>query len=155
GGSIGLYSVAIARALGAAQVDYLDAEVKRLELARSLGANAIEGRFPKRLGPYPITVDASANPAGLACALRSTEPGGTCTSVGISYAIETPVPLLEMFTNGITFTTGRSHSRGIIPEILTLVQAGRLRPELITTETATWADAAEALTTFTTKLVIT
>ena len=31
-------------------------------------------------GPYPITVDASGDPDGLACALRSTEPDGICTS---------------------------------------------------------------------------
>ena len=90
GGSIGLYAVDIARALGASQVDYIDQNHSRLECAQTLGAHPLQGPPPYRLGPYPITVDASADPAGLACALRSTEPGGTCTSTGIYFAPETP-----------------------------------------------------------------
>jgi len=38
-GSIGLYAVGIAKALGASQIDYLDNDLGRLELAKSLGAN--------------------------------------------------------------------------------------------------------------------
>jgi alcohol dehydrogenase len=154
-GSIGLYAVSIARALGAGQIDYIDLDAQRLEVAQSLGAHVIDKGVPKRLGPYPITVDASANPAGLACCLRSTEPGGVCTSVGVYYATETPVPLFEMFVNGVTFKTSRAHSRGIIPHVLELTRSGALHPERVTSETATFEDAIDALLGFTTKLVVT
>jgi threonine dehydrogenase-like Zn-dependent dehydrogenase len=154
-GSIGLYTVAIAQALGATQVDYIDRDPKRLEVARSFGAHVIEGGIPKRLGPYPITVDASAHPNGLACCLRSTEPGGVCTSVGIYYGPETPVPLFEMFLSDVTFKTSRAHSRAIIPAVLELTRTGALHPERITSETAAFEDAADSLLNFTTKLVIT
>src|SRR4051794_2082449 len=41
-GSIGLYAIDVARALGAARVDYLDHDPGRLALASDLGAEAIE-----------------------------------------------------------------------------------------------------------------
>jgi alcohol dehydrogenase len=154
-GSIGLYAVAIASALGAARVDYVDRDAQRLAIADGLGATCLDGGIPKRLGPYPITVDASAEPAGLACCLRSTEPGGVCTSTGIYYTPQTPIPLFEMYLGDVTFKTGRAHARAIIPEVLNLVQSDRLHPERVTSETATFTDAIDALLNFTTKLVIT
>ncbi len=156
-GSIGLYAVAIAQALGASQVDYVDWDPGRLETASALGAKIIEGAaaLQGRLGPYPITVDAGANPDGLACALRSTAPEGICTSTGVYFAHATPVPLREMHTIGLTFKTGHSHSRANIPAILSLVQDARIHPERVTTEIARWDEAPEALSNFRTKLVIT
>jgi len=156
-GSIGLYAAAIARALGASQVDYADQDTQRLETAQALGVNAlaIGNSFPKRLGTYPLTVDAGANPQGLTCALRSTEPEGTCISTGIYFAHEIPLPLREMYYTGVIFQTGRVHARPAIPEILTLVREARLEPEKITTEFALWEEAPQALGTFHTKLIIT
>jgi alcohol dehydrogenase len=154
-GSIGLYVVAIARALGAERVDYVDHDARRRAVAEALGGACIEGAIPRRLGSYPITVDASADPAGLGCCLRSTEPGGVCTSVGIYYASETPIPLFDMFLGDVTFKTGRAHTRSIVPEVLDLVRSARLRPERVTSETATFDNAIDALLGFTTKLVIT
>jgi alcohol dehydrogenase len=152
--SVGLYAAAAAVALGSPQVDYVDSDGERLELARSAGANPIEGPPPRKLGPYPITVDASASPHGLACTLRSTEPGGICTSVGIYFQPETPVPLLDMYTNGITFKTGRVNARAHMLDILDLVSSGRLHPERLTTLTAPWEDAPEAFAADTTKVVV-
>jgi threonine dehydrogenase-like Zn-dependent dehydrogenase len=68
---------------------------------------------------------------------------------------ETPIPLFEMYLGDVTFKTGRAHARSIIPRVLDLVQGGRLQPERVTTETATFEDAIDALLGFTTKLVIT
>ena len=154
GGSIGLYAVDIARALGASQVDYIDQNHSRLECARALGAHPLQGPPAYRLGPYPITVDASADPARLACALRSTEPGGTCTSISIYFASETSIPLLEMYTTGMTFKTGRVQARPLIPTILELVRDGQIQPERVTSALVPWNDAIEALRDPPTKLVI-
>lgn len=155
-GSVGLYAVAIARALEASQVDYCDRDPRRLAVAQRLGARPIEvsGTPPSRLGTYPITVDASSDAAGLSCALRSTEPGGVCTSTGIYYG-EVPLPLLEMYTTGVTLKTGRIHARATIPNVLDLVRAGRLHPEQVTSETASWEEAIDALLSYQTKLIIT
>jgi threonine dehydrogenase-like Zn-dependent dehydrogenase len=154
-GSIALYAAALAVAKGAERVDFAGGRPFERELAERLGANLLEPEFPKRLGPYPITVDASADPDGLACALRSTDPDGICTSIGIYFAPETPIPLLEMYTKGIRFHTGRVHARPAIEPILELVRDGSFRPELVTRENATWDDAAEAVAGHGGKLVIT
>lgn len=143
-GSIPLYAAGMAHALGAGRVDYLDTDPDRLRIAEALGAHAIEGPPPKRAGAYAITVDGSNDPAGLACALRSLEPNGVCTSLGI-YFVETPVPLLDMYTRGVRFFTGRVNARAEIPHVLELVASGRFHPELVTSEVVPWHEAAEAL----------
>lgn len=145
GHSIALYAAAIAHALAAARVDFIDTDPVRLGLAQRLGANPIEGPPPRRAGKYPITVDASADPDGLACALRSVAPGGVCTSIGIYYSDAVPVPLLDMYGTGVHFHTGRANARADMPDVLALVQSGRLQPELVTSEVVAWCDAAEAL----------
>jgi threonine dehydrogenase-like Zn-dependent dehydrogenase len=145
GNSIALYAVAIARALGASRVDFLDTDSARLELAQSLGARPIEGPPPDRAGEYQITVDASADAAGLACTLRSLAPGGVCTSIGIYYNSPIPMPLLDMYGRGVRFHTGRANARADMPAVLELVQAGRIKPELVTSEVVPWTHAAEAL----------
>ncbi len=148
-----LYAVAIAGALGAERVDYVDHDADRLARAERLGANPIEGPHGRRAGRYPITVDASADPKGLAFALRSTEPGGTCTSIGI-YWNDVAVPLLEMYTSGVVFVTGRVNDRATIPHVLELVTRGLLHPEAVTDRIVDWDDAAEALAHHRTKTVV-
>ncbi|MHB8694569.1 MAG: zinc-dependent alcohol dehydrogenase [Solirubrobacteraceae bacterium] len=143
-GSIGLYAAGIAVALGAESVLYVDADPDRRAIAQTLGAGTLD-QTPKRLGPYPITVDASADPDGLALALSSTAADGTCTSTAIYFADQPTLPLLEMYTKCITFKTGRAHVRGAIPHVLQLAVQGALHPELVTTNTVAWADAADAL----------
>ncbi len=154
-GSIGLYTVAIAKGLGASQVDYADTDPARLELAQSLGANCIQisDKVPPKFGSYPVTVDTSSMPQNLVSTLRSTEPGGVCTSAGI-YFRPVALPLLEMYTVGVTFKTSRVAARSTIPKVLELVTSGRLHPELITSHHATWDEAGEAMLSYTTKLVI-
>jgi threonine dehydrogenase-like Zn-dependent dehydrogenase len=152
-GSIALYSVAIALALGAERVDVVGGRTGDRELAAKLGANVIDDEFPDRAGFYPITVDASADPAGIACVLRSTDRDGISTSVGI-YFEPTPLPLLDMFTQGITFVTGRPHARVLMPEVLELIREGRFDPEPMTAQKVSWEDAAEALSDLRAKTVV-
>lgn len=143
-GTIGLYAVAAATALGAESVTYVDTHAARLEAARALGANAIEGPPPRRFASHPVTVDASADPTGLACVVRSTEPGGVCTSTGI-YFTETPMPLFEMFVRNIEFRTGRPNVPSGMPEVLALLQERRLRADVVTAAVVPWDDAPDAL----------
>lgn len=152
-GSIALYAVAIALALGAERVDALGGRERDRELAAELGANVLDEEFPDRAGFYPITVDASADPAGIACALRSTDADGICTSIGI-YFQPTELPLLEMFTQGITFRTGRPHVRRLMPEVLELVRERRFDPRPMTVDTVPWDEAAEALSELRMKTVV-
>lgn len=154
GPSIGLYAVDAALALGSERVTYLDTDPDRLEVAEQLGAHVRDSEPPERLDPFPITVDAGATRESLSCALRSTEPGGDCTSTGILFEPETALPLLEMYTSGVHFHIGRAQARPAIPRILELVAAGRLRPQLVTSNVVAWDDAAEAVQSPERKLVV-
>jgi len=154
GAAIALYATSIALALGAERVDFAGGNSYLRGRAEQLGANLLEKEFSKRLGPYAITVDASADPDGLSCALRSTEPEGICTSIGIYFTETTPVPLLEMYTKGIRFHTGRVHARPAMEPLLDLVRDGSFRPEQVTAEKAQWDAAPEAIAGHRSKLVI-
>jgi threonine dehydrogenase-like Zn-dependent dehydrogenase len=143
-GSIGLYAAGIAVALGAESVLYADADERRRRTAEALGAETL-AELPDRAGSFPITVDSSADPAGLALALRSTAPDGICTSTGIYFGEQPSLPLLEMYTKGITFKTGRAHVRAAMPHVLALTATGALHPDLVTTRLVPWDDAPAAL----------
>jgi alcohol dehydrogenase len=152
--SVGLYSVACARALGATEVAYLDHDRARLVIAERLGARVIEGKYRTIRGPFAITVDASATPDGLAAAMLSTEPGGTCTSVGIYYDARTPTPLLGAYGIGLTFITGRVDSRSVVPSVLALLADRKLEVGPVTTRLAEWEDAIDAMLDPGTKTII-
>jgi threonine dehydrogenase-like Zn-dependent dehydrogenase len=154
GGDVGLYAAAIAVAAGSEQVDYVDTDERRLAVADSVGANPIQRAVDgSRVGRYPITVDHSGDVAGLHTTLRSTEPEGICTASAIYFA-PAELPLLEMYTRGVTFRTGRVNARAVIPHVVDLIESGRLRPELVTAATVAWDDADAALADLSAKTVI-
>ena len=152
-GSIPLYAAGFASALGAGRVDYVDMSPERLALADVLGAQPLEGREAVGRTHYPIVVDCTADPDGLAFCLRHVDPGGLCTSIGI-YLEDVALPLLEMYTTGVAFRTGRVDARPLIPDIVALVEAGRFSPQAVTSTVVGWEDAPAAMLDLPTKLVI-
>jgi alcohol dehydrogenase len=152
--SISLYAVQVALALGAEGVTFVDVDSGRLELAERLGATVIEGPPERRYDRHLVTVDAGGSRDSLLSALRSTEPYGTCTSVGVLYEPETALPLLEMYARGVHFTIGRPDCREAMPAALDLVSAGKVRPEEITSRVVAWDEAAEAVAVPETKLIV-
>jgi alcohol dehydrogenase len=154
--SIGLYAVATARALGAGRVRYVDADPGRCAVAEQLGAEVTRhaGDWPRRFDRARITVDNTGDEAGLACTLRSTDDYGWCTGVTIHFQPTTSVPLLEMYTRGVTFHVSRAESRGLLPEVAELVADGRLDPLAVPVTRCDWADAVDAWLIPATKLVL-
>jgi alcohol dehydrogenase len=147
GASIGLYTVAIARALGA-EVTYLGPHA---ETAARLGATI--GERDGRLGPYPITVPTSGRADDLLLAIRATEPAGICIDTGI-HAEDVALPLFRMYTTGVTFVTGRVAARHHLPAVLDLVATGRLDPSAVTATAVRWDDAPDAWSAHRAKLVL-
>lgn len=143
-GSIGLYAAAIAVALGAESVTYVDADPSRRATAEGFGAQA-EDVGADRLGPFPVTVDASGDAAGLALALASTAPDGICTSTAIYFGEPVAMPLFEMYLKVVTFETGRVHARPLIPAVLDLAAAGGFDPGAVTSRAVDWDDMPAAL----------
>ena len=152
--SIALYAVQTALALGAARVDFACDDPDALALAEKLGARAVETDFARRQGRYPIVVDCGVRPEGLHYALGSTEPEGVCQSVSFYAGGMTPVPLGKLYTLGIRFFTGRAHAASLLPEVMPLIAAGRLRPGEVTTRVAAWEEAPEAFREDAIKLVV-
>ena len=77
-----------------------------------------------------------------------------CTSIGIYYELLTPVPLLEMYTTGVTLITGRAMARATMPAVIERIAAGDLHPDRVTSNVVAWEQAAEAVAEAQTKLVI-
>ena len=152
--SVGLYAAAMAKALGAKEVDYLDRNTQRLEIAKICGVNAVEGDYKSFRKKYDIVVDASNHPEGLKCAIRSVGYGGICTSVGIYFRNNIAMPLFTMYAENVTFKTGVSNARPSIPKVLELIKEGNFKPELVTTLTATWDETPQAFLENTTKVVV-
>ncbi len=152
GRSIPLYAVDAALALGAASVTYVGTDAERLDKARRLGAQVVEGRPERSLGTFPVTVDGTGTPEGLVATVRLTAWGGRCTSIA-QLAAEGTLPLLELYTRGVNLHLGRAMARPCIPAIVSLLAAGRLRPHIVTSATIGWDDAPEALLEPATKLI--
>jgi threonine dehydrogenase-like Zn-dependent dehydrogenase len=154
--SVGFYAVAAAIALGSERVRYVDSDPARAAAAERLGGEVTlhDGDWPRSFERAPITIENTMDPDGLACTLRSTDDYGFCTSVAIHFGETTPVPLLHMYTKGITLHLSRADSRRFLPEVIDLVAAGRLDPSAVPTTVAAWDDAAEAWLEPAVKLVV-
>jgi alcohol dehydrogenase len=152
--SVPLYAAQAALALGAGRVDYASDDADVLALAERLGARPVRTGFEKPERRYPIVVDAGLTPNGLRYAVRATEPEGTLQSVSFYAGGDMPMPLGRLYTLGIRFFTGRAHAAALLPEVMPLIAAGRLRPAEVTTRVAAWEDAPAAYVEPAIKLVV-
>lgn len=146
--SVGLYAAGCAVALGAGRVVYLDDNAERRACAAKLGAVSEplalgDGRTPEE--QYDIVVEAAGEADALAFAVRSTAPNGDLTSVAIHLGETTAVPLTRAYYKGLTFRTGRVHSRAALPEVLRCLHSGALHPEHVTHRVVPFSEAAEAM----------
>jgi alcohol dehydrogenase len=152
--SIPLYAAQAALALGASAVDFASDDGESLALAERLGARPIETDFAKPPRTYPIVVDGGVTPAGLHYAIRATEPEGICQSVSFHPGPPVPLPLGRMYTLGIRFFVGRCHAAALLPEVVRLIESGRLQPDAVTTRVVDWDAAPDAFAEPGIKLVV-
>jgi threonine dehydrogenase-like Zn-dependent dehydrogenase len=154
GPSLPFYAIGFARALGARSVAYVDHDVDRLSKAERLGAEPIEGYGGRSPGSFGVTVCTAGSRDALIYALRSTEPDGTCTCNTIFFENEVALPMLEMYTRGVTLVTGRVNARATIPPVLDLMANGLFDPSSVTDSVVDWDDACAALVDGPRKLVM-
>ena len=146
--SVGIYAAGCAVALGAGHVVYLDDHDDRRRRAAALGATTAPLALDAARAPdaqFDIVVEAAGDEAALAFAVRSTAPNGTLTSVAIHLGATTPVPLTRAYYKGLTFHTGRVHSRAVLPDVLGCLQHGALHPEHVTHRLVTFDEAIDAM----------
>jgi alcohol dehydrogenase len=152
--SIPLYAAQAAVALGASRVHFASPDTESLALAEKLGARPIETDFASKPSTYPIVVDAGVTPAGLGYAIRAVEPEGVYQSVSFYPGPPIPLPLGRMYTLGVRCFIGRCHAAALLPEVVRLIEAGRLRPDAVTTRVVGWDEAADAWPEPAIKLVV-
>ncbi len=143
--SVGLYAVSAAKACGASAITYVDTSEERGAIATRLGATFVRERYRPdlRVGRFPITVDATAREEGLRFCIASTDGGGVTTSVGIYFG-DVRFDLLDMYTRGIRFVTGRVDARRELEPALALVARGLFDLAPIVTSIVSFDDAPRA-----------
>lgn len=140
----GLYACAFAVQLGSKEVVYVDHDERRRSIAAAYGAQTVSHATDLGTRRFPVTVDASAEAEGLTTALKATAPGGHCHSIGI-YFDPAPLPLLSMYMNGVTFTTGRPDVSPHLPAVLDMLASRRIDPTPAYSETVAFDDLPRAL----------
>jgi len=154
--SIGLYTAALSKFMGAGDVLYVDTDLVRCQLAEKMGIPTEHLReFPKSFSKkYDIVADATGSHVGWMSGLRSLEVDGNFGSASIFWSNDVPIPYLDLYNMGANIHIGRVRSREWIPEILRLVEEKGFDPSLIVTRTANWKEAREAFLEEEIKLVI-
>jgi len=153
-GGLGLYAVAMAFALGARRVDYLDErgdKGDKGDIAAALGAEVLSSA-PPRTAEYSLAVVASVEPALLLAALRALRPEGACEVVA-PYLAPVELPLTELFFKGVTLRFSRHASQESTLRALELLALGRIAVDTIQGETLPWEALPEVLATPTPKPV--
>jgi len=159
--SIGLYSIEIAKALGAQKISYLakrDLQNKsQLFMAQELGAQVHEvDKFPIRWHDmHDIVVDTSGDLDGFNLALRSARPEGVCTSLGVFFSNKVPMPYLEMYNKGVQLYVGRTRAKEYAPQVLKLIQDKQINMGKIVSQRANFIEAKDAWLEPGIKLVVT
>lgn len=138
--NIALYSVIIAKALGA-EVDFFDRDPRARARAAELGAHVIEDISGVEEARYPVTVDASMDPELLAAAITATAPAGTCTASTMYLSGTVPLPLFKMFQRGVTFRTGQPDIRTSMVPVLDLLASRKLDLSILIDDVLDWEQA--------------
>lgn len=142
-GSIGLYVCDIARALGAADVLYVDPDPAHRAIAEGYGARTAEAIEPIHHG-FDLAVEATGRVDQLAVALRSLVPEGFCESAG-NHLRPGELPLLEMYLTGVNMRIGRDNVRAHLPAALDLAGTGEVDPRRVVSDVLDWEQLPEAL----------
>lgn len=140
---IGLYAAAIAIAMGAAEVVYVDDDPVRRSRAELIGARCAS-RNDSLGAHFDIVVDACGDPALLPQTLSYAAPEAIFTSVTIYLSGPVSLPLREMYVKGITFLTGRPNVRPAMDHVLGLCRTGSFKPDAVPAKVFDFESAAQA-----------
>jgi L-iditol 2-dehydrogenase len=134
-GMIGLLILQAARASGCSRIFVTDVDATRLELARSLGADAVIDSSGESLTSrieqlsngrgVDVTFEAVGRPETVAAAIDCTRKGGTVALVG-NISPEVAIPLQKVVTRQIRLQ-GSCASAGEYPQAMEWIAAGRIK----------------------------
>lgn len=148
-GAVGLCAVRSALFQGAARVYAVDPVADRRERAARLGAIAIEPAAAQTvmeatdgLGAHSV-IDAVGNDVTLDDALATVRAGGTVSVVGVHNLNPYPFPALTALLRSLTFRCTTAPVQQTWPELIPLLQSGRLDVDGIFTTNLPLEKAAE------------
>lgn len=139
---ISLYAAGLAVCMGAGEVDYVDPDPARQQIARAYGAAAF-GAVAQTTGSYDVVVDGASDASTLVDAVNRCAPDAIVTSIAPPF---TPpaLPMLAMYHKGITWRIARPDCRaGHDHAIAACLQRG-FRPERVGPKLFRFDDAIEA-----------
>ena len=131
-GGLGMSTVQLARALGAAEVYAIDIDAQKVELASRLGAvglvadHDVSGRIAVETGGVDVAVELVGKPAAVRLALRSLAPMGRAAVVGLASeptSIDTYADLIGREAEVIGVM---DHLAAELPVVLAHIASGRL-----------------------------
>ena len=93
-------------------------------------------------------VEAVGSDVTIDAALRLAARGGTVSVVGVSTSHATPFPMGLAFIKSITFRIGVCPVQSFWPQLVPLLQSGRLRGDHVFTHRLALSDGAEGYRTF-------
>jgi threonine dehydrogenase-like Zn-dependent dehydrogenase len=148
-------AVEAAFVMGASAVHAIDLAAGRREIARGLGANALEPEAAPA-----IIADATAG-LGADCVVEAVGAdetirmaidlvgrGGAVSVIGVNQSRSFPFPMGLAFLKGISFSIGVCGVPQYWPELVPLVRGGRLRPERFVSHVLPLSDGARAYDIF-------
>ncbi len=159
-GPVGALCAMAARAQGARRVVVADPVAERLELTHRITgaellpggpglADRVRGAAP---GGADVVVESVGLPAALADAVGCVRDGGTVSVIGVHTEESMTLPTGEMFRRGVSLRMcGPSNVQGVWREVMTAIQAGRLRPSAVLSHRMELADAPRGYEMFVAK----
>ncbi len=151
--SIAIYTVLIARAMGARHITFVDRREAQQRLALHVGADVAVGSYKELRDSYDIVVDCCAPKDELVAAVAKVKPFGTLSSTGWHFK-KTLLPLMQMHAIGMTFKIGLCNARDGATRVARLVQDGNLSLAPATTKMEKWDDAISAFLGDSTKIIV-
>jgi 2-desacetyl-2-hydroxyethyl bacteriochlorophyllide A dehydrogenase len=133
-GPVGLCAVMAARAAGAASVIAIDTVEDRLDVARSLGAQAVHAteEDPRKVVKgltegrgVDVAVDAVGHPGALETCCRLARKFGTVSVVGV-YAERVEVHMGILWLKSLNLVSGHANVMGHLDKVLALLASGQL-----------------------------
>lgn len=155
-GGVGLSAIMIANALGA-NVVAIDISDEKLEFARSMGADAtinavkteniVENVLDFTQGGAHVSIDALGNPVTCFNSVANLRKRGKHVQVGLMSAdfIHPAVPMDKVIANELEILGSHGMQAHRYPEMLAMIQAGKLSPEKLVKKTISLEESLEAL----------
>jgi alcohol dehydrogenase len=155
-GGVGLSAIMIARALGA-NVVAIDIDDEKLRMAEAVGANVtlngervadvVRAVHDHTEGGAHVSIDALGHPATCFNSIQSLRKRGRHVQVGLMLAghRHPPIPMDAVIAKELRILGAHGMQSHAYPEMLSMIQSGKLEPQRLVGRRITLDESADAL----------